>query len=59
MAVRHGELRALRRRDVDRSARLVYIRQTLVELRGKGLVIQPNHAKNKSSKAPVSCQMAH
>jgi integrase len=53
MAMREGELLALRRHDIDRAARLVYVRQTLSVLRGKGAVIQPNHTKNKASNAPV------
>lgn len=53
MGMRPGELLGLRKRDVNRPAGFVFVRQTVAQLRKRGLVIQENHAKNKSSKAPV------
>jgi integrase len=53
MGMREGELLGLRQRDVDRARGVVYVRQTVAQLRGRGLVIQTNQAKNKASKAPV------
>jgi integrase len=53
MGMRPGELLGLRRRDVDRAGGFVVIRQTVAQLRKRGLVIQENQAKNRASKAPV------
>jgi len=53
MGMRPGELLGLRKRDVNRPGGFIHIRQTVAQLRKRGLVIQENHAKNRNSKAPV------
>jgi integrase len=53
MGMRPGELLGLRKRDVNRPGGYIHIRQTVAQLRKRGLVIQENHAKNRASKAPV------
>lgn len=53
MGMRPGELLGLRKRDVNRRGGYIHIRQTVAQLRKRGLVIQENHAKNRTSKAPV------
>jgi integrase len=53
MGMRPGELLGLRKRDVNRPGGYIHIRQTVAQLRKRGLVIQENHAKNRNSKAPV------
>jgi len=53
MGMRPGELLGLRRRDIDWKNGFIQVRQTVAQLRKRGLVIQENRAKNRTSKAPV------
>jgi integrase len=53
MGMRPGELGGIRRQDVNRTSAFVVIRQTVAQLRKKGVVIQENQTKNRASKAPV------
>jgi integrase len=53
MGMRPGELLGLRRRDIDWNNGFIQVRQTVAQLRKRGLVIQENRAKNRTSKAPV------
>jgi integrase len=53
MGMRPGELLGLRRRDIDWNNGFIQVRQTVAQLRKRGLVIQANRAKNRISKAPV------
>jgi integrase len=53
MGMRPGELLGLRRRDIDWNNGIIQVRQTVAQLRRRGLVIQENRAKNRTSKAPV------
>ena len=54
MGMRPGELLGVRRRDVDRAGGFVVIRQTVAQLRKRGLVIQENQARTVRRRRPLS-----